>query len=165
MVLIMSSDEEIEVKVIYVENVERDTVQDVLYHHLEEKFYQRTYRNLCLKYFPELEQPSPLEGDHEGIQLPTHTAISDEFISETELYNDFPQFEDEDTGEIDETAYLEWEEDLEHLCWIIYGEHEITEETEFIDEAERNDLQMRHKDDGGRVQNLTIIDDVIDGII
>jgi hypothetical protein len=165
MVLIMSSDEEIEVKVIYVENVERDTVQDVLYHHLEEKFYQRTYRNLCLKYFPELEQPSPLEGDHEGIQLPTHTAISDEFISETELYNDFPQFEDEDTGEIDETAYLEWAEDLEHLCWIIYGEHEITEETEFIDEAEWNDLQMRHKDDGGRVQNLTIIDDVIDGII
>ena len=41
----------------------------------------------------------------------------------------------------------------------------LTEETEFIDEAEWNDLQMRHKDDGGRVQNLTIIDDVIDGII
>ena len=165
MVLIMSSDDEIEVKVIYVENVEKDTVQDVLYHHLEEKFYQRTYRNLCLKYYPELEQPSPLEGDHEGIQLPTHTVISDEFTSETELYNDLPQFEDEDTGEIDETAYLEWEEDLEHLCWIIYGEHEISEETELIDEAEWNDLQMRHKDDGGRVQNLTIIDDVIDGII
>ena len=75
-------------------------------------------------------------------------------------------FVNEDTGEIDETAHLEWEEDLEHLCWIIYGEHEITEETECIDEAEWNDLQMRHKDDGGsRVQNLTIIDDVIDGII
>ena len=89
MVVVMSSDDEIEVKVVYVENVEKDTVQDVLYHHLEEKFYQRTYRNLCLKYYPELEQPSPLEGDHEGIQLPTHTVISDEFASETERYNDF----------------------------------------------------------------------------
>ncbi len=107
MVLIMSSDEEIEVNVIYIENVEKDAVQDVLYHHVEEKFYQRTYRNLCLKFYPELEQQSPLEGDHKGIQLPTHTVISDDFSSETELYNDFPQFEDEDTGEIDETAYLE----------------------------------------------------------
>ena len=152
-------------KFFILKTLKRTQSEDVLYHHLEEKFYQRTYRNLCLKYHPELEQPSPLEGDHEGIQLPTHAIISDDFASETELYNDLPHFEDEHTGEIDETAYLEWEEDLEHLCWIIYGEHEITEETELIDEAEWNDLQMRHKDDGGRIQNLTIIDDVIDGII
>ena len=56
MVLIMSSDDEVEVKVVYVENVEKDTVHDVLYHHLEEKFYQRIYRNLCLKYYPEFAE-------------------------------------------------------------------------------------------------------------